>query len=208
MKKIQSSLLLKATLALALVGTLITCQAADTTAPDGAAKAKPTVSSRANHYPIHGKLAAVDKAAGTFTIKGAEKDRVYQVNAETKITKGDGQPGTLADAVVGEDVGGYVEKLADGSVLAHSVRFGAKVTSEVKPPAAVIPAVVTPKVPAKTEANVEKAQKKVIATVPEKPMVVAAPAADTSMKTNGAVKKIKKLKASAKTGATNSVPEK
>ena len=195
MKNLYQSLLVKTALALALVGVLVSAQAADTTTADGAAKSKPAVSSRANHYPIHGKLAAVDKAAGTFTIKGAAKDHVYQINAQTKITKGDGAPAILADAVIGEDVGGYVEKLPDGSVLAVSVRFGAKVAGDTK-------------MPAKADANVEKPAKKTISAAVEPPMVASTSAADTMTKTNGVAKKVKKVKKLVQPGTTNSVPAK
>jgi hypothetical protein len=125
--------LLTAAALLALLGSV---QAADKTAPATPAKGAET-QKKNTRYPIHGKLAAVDKAGKTFTIKGAEKDRVFKVNAQTKITK-HGKTATLADAVVGEDVGGYVEKQSDGSVLALSVRFGPKPADEadeVKKPA-------------------------------------------------------------------------
>jgi hypothetical protein len=102
----------------------VPARAAEKTVPATPAKGAGT-EAKATRYPINGKLAAVDKLAKTFTLKGAETNRVFKVNAKTKITK-HGKPATLADAVVGEDVGGFVEKQADGSVLALSVRFGPK----------------------------------------------------------------------------------
>ena len=47
-------------------------------------------------HPFHGKLAAVDQSAKTFTVGKS----VYHVNAETKIKK-DGVTATLTDGVIG-----------------------------------------------------------------------------------------------------------
>jgi hypothetical protein len=72
-------------------------------------------------HPFHGKLAAVDKAAKTITVGKS----VYHVTAETKIKK-DGNPGTLADAVIGEEASGYVKPADDGTLNASSLNLGAK----------------------------------------------------------------------------------
>jgi len=128
----------------------VAIQAAEKTPSAGAAKPA-TPDKKSTHYPIHGKLSAVDRTAKTFTLKGAQKDHVFKVNAETKITR-HGKPATLADAVVGEDVGGYVEKLPDGSVLALSVRFGPKPDDgahDARPPTEDVPANSSKKQPPK-----------------------------------------------------------
>jgi len=71
--------------------------------------------------PFHGKIAAVDKAAKTVTVG----ERVFRVTAETRIRK-HGKPATLADAVVGEEIGGSYTKGDDGKLTAKSLRFGPK----------------------------------------------------------------------------------
>jgi len=71
--------------------------------------------------PFNGKVAAVDAKAMTLTVG----TMVIHVTADTKITK-DGQPATLADAVVGEKVGGAYQKTDDGKLNATVVHFGAK----------------------------------------------------------------------------------
>jgi len=91
-----------------------------------------TSQKKSTRYPIHGKLSAVNVPTKTFSLKGAEKDRVFKVTPETKITK-HGKPAGLTNAVVGEDVGGYVEKQPDGTIIALSVRFGPKPEPSSKP---------------------------------------------------------------------------
>jgi hypothetical protein len=78
--------------------------------------------------PFRGKVSAVDKAAMTFTVG----ERTFQVNSETKITKG-GKPATLGDAAVGDEVGGRYKKTEDGKLVTLSVRFGPKPEGEEKP---------------------------------------------------------------------------
>src|SRR6185369_474095 len=58
-----------------------------------------TTQKKSTRYPIHGKLSAVNVAAKTFSLKGAEKDRIFKVTPETKITK-HGKPAVLTDGVV------------------------------------------------------------------------------------------------------------
>lgn len=78
--------------------------------------------------PFRGKVSAVDKAAMTFTVG----ERTFQVTSESKLTKG-GKPATLADAAVGDEVGGRYQKTADGKLVALSVRFGPKPEAEATP---------------------------------------------------------------------------
>jgi hypothetical protein len=75
--------------------------------------------------PFNGKLGAVDQVNKTITLDQKTK-RTFQITSETKLMK-DGKPATFADAVVGEDVAGrYYTNSADGTLIATTVRFGAK----------------------------------------------------------------------------------
>lgn len=87
---------------------------------------------KTNRYPIRGKLKAVDTSAQTITLAGTEKDRVFKVTMQTEIIRG-GKPATLAEALVGDSVGGLVERQPDGDVIALKVRFGPKTEAEQKP---------------------------------------------------------------------------
>ena len=94
-----------------------------------AAATKPAATPRkgqatSSRYPFHGKIAAVDARAGTFTLEG-KTPRVIAVTSQTRITK-NGASAKLSDAVVGEDSGGMVQRGADGKLTAESARFGAK----------------------------------------------------------------------------------
>lgn len=75
--------------------------------------------------PFHGKLAALDKAAGTITVG----KRTFKVVSTTKITKGTG-PATLNDGVIGEPASGYFKTGADGQMTLVSLRFGPKPGTE------------------------------------------------------------------------------
>ena len=100
-------------------------------AADASPAASPTASPAAQKetkFPFHGKLQSVDTDAMTFTLNG-KTPRVYAVTADTKIKK-NGEPATLKDAVVGEDVGGYTMRGADGKLTALSVRFGPRPESK------------------------------------------------------------------------------
>ena len=67
---------------------------------------------------FNGKIAAVDKTAKTIKVG----ERTFQVTSETKIRKG-GNPATLDDAVVGDEIGGTYKE-ADGKLNALSLRLG------------------------------------------------------------------------------------
>jgi hypothetical protein len=97
-------------------------------APPPAPRQASDQKAKATRYPIRGKLVAIDKAARTFSLGSSKAPRIYKVSGETKITK-NGKAALLSDAVVGEDVGGYVEKQADGTLKVLSVRFGPKPAS-------------------------------------------------------------------------------
>ncbi|MGH7988934.1 MAG: hypothetical protein ACREDS_01890, partial [Limisphaerales bacterium] len=66
-------------------------------------------------------VSALDANAMTLTVGKL----TVQVTSETKITK-DGKPATLADGAVGEPIGGYYKKDADGKLHATTIHFGGK----------------------------------------------------------------------------------
>ena len=80
--------------------------------------------------PYHGKISAVDQTARTFTIPGIERMRVFSITETTVITK-DGNPATITDVAVDEDVRGSYWKRADGSLEAKSVKLGQKTEGEL-----------------------------------------------------------------------------
>lgn len=84
---------------------------------------------KTTRYPIRGKLKAVDLEAKTFTLTGAEKDRVFKVDSATEMTR-DGKPANLSDAAKGDEVGGLVEKRSGEIPIALKVRFGPKPADE------------------------------------------------------------------------------
>ena len=98
---------------------------------DGAGGTAPAATAKTSRYPIRGKLKAVDASGHTFTLAGAEKDRVFKTTAQTEIIR-QGKPATLAEAVVGDEVGGLVEKQSNGTVVVLKVRFGPKTEEEQK----------------------------------------------------------------------------
>jgi len=96
---------------------------------DSADGPAPATKAKTSRYPIRGKLKAVDTVANTFTLAGTDKDRVFKTTAQTEIIR-QGKPATLAEATVGEEVGGLVERQSDGSIVALKVRFGPKTEEE------------------------------------------------------------------------------
>jgi len=85
----------------------------------GNAPEKPASVARA--IPMRGTVAAVDKDAKTVTVG----ERVFHVNAETKVMKGN-DAATLAEVKVGDVIGGNYTKGDDGKLTAKMIRFGAK----------------------------------------------------------------------------------
>jgi hypothetical protein len=75
--------------------------------------------------PFNGKLKAVNQDARTIEVGS----RTFKINPETKITR-DGQPATLAQAVVGENVGGAYRKSEDGTLSATTLNLGKKAVSK------------------------------------------------------------------------------
>jgi hypothetical protein len=97
--------------------------------PSLAAEAKPVdkKEATARALPFRGKIAAVDKQS--MTIKVGE--RTFQIIPDTRIMKA-GKPATLAEATVGEDVGGSFREGADKKLNLVSLRIGAKPESPAK----------------------------------------------------------------------------
>lgn len=124
-----------------VVAATLPLLAADTkpASPPGASAAatKPAAeAAKPKTLPFNGKIAAVDRAAQTITLSG-KSQRVVKVTAQTKIVR-DGKPATLADAKVGEPVGGSARKTEGGQLEAVSLRLGPKAAAEKpeKPPKA------------------------------------------------------------------------
>ncbi len=108
---IKKSMLAMAVLAAFAIGAPSTALCAtkkDKPATPDPAKAAETTKS----IPYHGKVASVDAAAKTFTIKGLKKDRLFSTTDKTVITK-DGAPADIAAITVGEEVQGSAKKSGD-----------------------------------------------------------------------------------------------
>ena len=90
-------------------------------------KAAPKGEKKDARIPFKGKLTAVDKNAMTITVG----ERTFKITSDSKLSKA-GKPATLADAVVGEEVGGNYLKGDDGKLNARTVRFGPKPEGEAK----------------------------------------------------------------------------
>ena len=80
--------------------------------------------------PFHGKVAAVDQTAKTFTLAGKESSRVFKVTEKTVVTKSGGA-GTIKDIMANEQVSGSYWKSADGSLEAKTVKLGPKPDTEM-----------------------------------------------------------------------------
>jgi hypothetical protein len=83
----------------------------------------PKTERKAPGMPFNGTISAVDKTAKTITLGETEKARVFQITSETKIYK-EKKPATFDDAVVGERVGGYARKNADGKLEVATLNIG------------------------------------------------------------------------------------
>jgi hypothetical protein len=119
------------TACLALIATALIAVPAMTRAEDSTnAPAAQTPAPKKHSNVIHGKVAAVDATAMTFTVG----DSTVAVSSSTKITK-NGQPAVFADITVGETVASAYKKDDAGKLNATSVRIGAK-KAATTPPAA------------------------------------------------------------------------
>jgi hypothetical protein len=82
-------------------------------------------------YPLKGEVAAVTPTV--LTIKGGagKPDRVYTITPETKIVNGE-KPATIADVKVGQNVGGRLEKSANGKDKVLKINIGVKQPDKAK----------------------------------------------------------------------------
>lgn len=103
--------------------TTITLRAEDKPATAAAPK-------RDRAIPFFGKINEIDQAAKTISI-GKDKKRTIQITDKTQIKK-DGKPATLADAKVGDEVGGSYRDNA-GKLEAGSLRIGPKAEGKPAP---------------------------------------------------------------------------
>ncbi len=124
MIKSLKHILVATLLAVAAIGVVLPVTAADKPAPADAKKEKP------KRMPFGGKIKSIDTTAKTITIDRENKN-TFAITSETKITK-HGKPATLADAVVGDEVGGLALD-TDGKLELLSLRLGAKPGAEEKP---------------------------------------------------------------------------
>lgn len=112
------SVMLATALALAALPVL----AADSKPADKPQKPKREAGSKAEAtgqvVPFHGKIAS--KTDSSITIG----ERTIQITSDTKIVKA-GKPATLADAAVGEEVGGQY-RTDNNKLIARSLRIGPK----------------------------------------------------------------------------------
>jgi hypothetical protein len=99
-----------------------TCLVAQTTnSARNAAEKKQATEKKNVAGPFHSKLVAVDKAGKTITVG----KRTFLITSESKLNKA-GKPATIDDAVVGEEVSGYVKPNEEGKLVATKVNFGPK----------------------------------------------------------------------------------
>jgi hypothetical protein len=99
----------KAIAALALLAISTFCaRATDSASQTNAVKPK-----LPQGMPVYGKVGAIDKQAGTITLQGKEKIRIFYITAQTRVHR-DGQPAKLEDVVVGQWIGGYARPDANG----------------------------------------------------------------------------------------------
>jgi hypothetical protein len=75
--------------------------------------------------PFRGKVSTVDKVAKTIALEGKEKQRVFQITSETKITR-DGKPAVFDNVAAGESVGGLARENAAGKLEVVTLNVGAK----------------------------------------------------------------------------------
>ena len=110
----------------AMVAAPALTRAADTAAAP--AESAPAKAKKNNPIAFSGKVTAIDTNAMTLTVG----KRTFEITPETKITK-DGQPATLADAMVGEKSGGAYKKDDGGKLNAMTINLGTKPAAVEKP---------------------------------------------------------------------------
>lgn len=103
------------------------CLAGPIHAADKPEKAPAEKSEKQATPPFNGKIAAVDVTAKTITIG----KRTFLVTPASKVMK-DGKTATLADAKVGDQVGGQYREAPDGKLEVLSLRIGPKPPADPK----------------------------------------------------------------------------
>jgi hypothetical protein len=129
MIKSIGKLTLATILAAVVVGMPLGALAQDKTTPAPAAPASPDAT-KPRPIPFRGKIGAVDLVNKTIALDEKTK-RTFEITSETKISKA-GKPATLADAVVGEDIGGSYTKSPTGKLVAKTVRLSVKAAPVAK----------------------------------------------------------------------------
>ncbi len=127
MKTKLTSIACCAFIAAALAATPAISRAADST---NAPAAETPVPKKPHGLPYHGKVAAVDANAMTFTVANT----TYAITSATKITK-EGKPAVFSDITVGAAVHGYCLKDDAGKATATLVRIGGPKKAEAPAPA-------------------------------------------------------------------------
>ncbi len=108
----------KAFTALALLTVLNFCALAADTKPstnNAAPKLPPGM-------PVYGKVGAIDRQAGTVTLQGKEKVRVFYITPQTKVHR-DGKPAKLDEVVIGQWIGGYARPDANGRSILSTLNL-------------------------------------------------------------------------------------
>ena len=100
---------------------LLSAQDASTNAMDTTTAPAPAHKQHKAHgAPFRGTVDSMDTNAMTLTVGS----RTFNITSKTKITK-NGEPAILADAIVGEKVGGYYKTNEQGTLDAVTIHFGA-----------------------------------------------------------------------------------
>jgi hypothetical protein len=118
----KKQIALYAIIAAALIAAPATIRAEDKPAntPEAAEAGAPKKAKK-NGIPFHGKVSAVDATAMTLTLTS----QTIHITSETKIVK-QGQPATLADITVGENITGQYLKDDAGKLNAKVIHIGGK----------------------------------------------------------------------------------
>ncbi len=117
--------------ALAVAPLAAGTSAADTPVP---AEAAPDAAKKkaAERLPFRGTIKSTDAAAMTVTLGGQQRDRVFHITSESRLTKA-GQPAVFGDIKPGEEVGGQYRRRENGEMEILSLRVGPR--PEPPPPA-------------------------------------------------------------------------
>jgi hypothetical protein len=126
-------------MAMAVLATPFSTRAADGSTNLPTAPQPAPLHKKPANLPYHGKLVSLDTKAKTLTVG----TMVLLVSSHTHIVK-DGQPATLEQGVVGENVSGAYRKSDDGKLHAVSIFYGTRPELKRRQPAGATNAVTTP----------------------------------------------------------------